>query len=47
MVVPTRKGFWTTLIQQNLGAELKASVAVDYHPTGVVCTIGAPIAAIE
>jgi len=47
VVVPTRKGFGTTLIQQSLGSQLQASVAIDYHPTGLVCTIDAPIEAIR
>jgi two-component sensor histidine kinase len=41
--MPTRKGFGTRLIERSLAQELAGSVSLDYLPTGVVCTIKAPL----
>lgn len=41
--IPTRAGFGTTMIQQALSAELDAQVEVDYPPSGLVCTVTAPL----
>lgn len=40
---PTRQGFGTRLIQRLLASDLDADVALDYPPSGVVCTISAPL----
>ncbi|MRX52303.1 PAS domain S-box protein [Paracoccus sp. S-4012] len=40
---PTHKGFGSRLIQRVLAAELSGNVSVSYQPTGVVCTIDAPM----
>ncbi len=40
---PTRKGFGSRLIQQVLATELGGKVRVAYDPSGVVCTIDAPM----
>lgn len=43
VVKPTRKGFGSRLIGRALAAELGGKVRVDYKPSGVVCTIVAPM----
>lgn len=40
---PTGRGFGTRLIQRLLASDLNAEVALDYPPTGAVCTIDAPL----
>ena len=40
---PSRIGFGTRLIERGLAGELKATVAMDYAPTGLVCTLSAPL----
>ncbi|MGY2050979.1 sensor histidine kinase [Methylobacterium sp. JK268] len=40
---PERKGFGSRLIGQSLARELAGAVTLDYAPTGVVCTIEAPL----
>jgi PAS domain S-box-containing protein len=40
---PSRKGFGTTMIKKALGAELNADIDLDYLPTGLVCTVTAPL----
>ena len=40
---PRRQGFGSRLIQRTLAAELGGAVAMDFAPTGVVCTIEATI----
>ncbi len=40
---PTRKGFGSRLVQRVLAAELGGEVDVSYEPSGVVCTIDAPV----
>ena len=45
VIVPTRKGFGSRLIQQMLAAELSGKVSVEYEPSGVICTIDAPMPA--
>ena len=41
--IPTRTGFGSRLIQKALAMELAGDVTVLYKPTGVVCTIDAPL----
>ena len=40
---PTRKGFGSRLVQRVLATELGGMVDVAYEPSGVVCTIDAPM----
>jgi PAS domain S-box-containing protein len=40
---PTRRGFGTRLIERSLAQELAGDVSLAYVPTGVVCTIKAPL----
>ena len=40
---PARKGFGTRLIERSLAQELAGEVSLAYVPTGVVCTIKAPL----
>jgi PAS domain S-box-containing protein len=40
---PRTTGFGTRLIERGLAAELRATVAMDYAPTGLVCTLSAPL----
>jgi two-component sensor histidine kinase len=40
---PTRKGFGTRLIERSLAQELAGEVSLVYVPTGVVCTVKAPL----
>jgi PAS domain S-box-containing protein len=43
VVLPQRKGFGTRLIERSLAQELAGEVSLAYVPTGVVCTIKAPL----
>jgi PAS domain S-box-containing protein len=43
---PARTGFGTRLIQKGLATELKATVSLDYAPTGLVCVVTAPLSAV-
>ncbi|MGF9761428.1 PAS domain S-box protein [Microvirga sp. 0TCS3.31] len=40
---PARKGFGTRLIERSLAHELAGEVSLAYVPTGVVCTVKAPL----
>jgi two-component sensor histidine kinase len=40
---PQRRGFGTRLIERSLASDLQGDVTVDFAPTGVVCTIDAPM----
>jgi|GEM_PF-2173284 len=46
VVEPTRKGFGTRLIARGLGGDGTGEVQLDYEPTGLVCTLTAPLAEI-
>jgi len=43
VAAPTRQGFGTLMIERGLAAELQGDVRIDYRPSGVVCTIDAPL----
>jgi two-component sensor histidine kinase len=43
---PSRKGFGSRLIERSLAGELGGEVSIVYDPTGMVCTISAPLPAI-
>ncbi len=45
VAAPTQPGFGTRLIERSLAAQLGASVKMNYEPTGLVCTIDAPLSA--
>ena len=47
VTAPTRKGFGSRLIERALAQELSGTVRVAYEPTGVVCTIDAPLPDID
>jgi two-component sensor histidine kinase len=40
---PTRTGFGSRLIERSLARELEGEVELVYEPTGVICTIDAPV----
>ncbi|MBD2751224.1 PAS domain S-box protein [Microvirga sp. BT688] len=42
--VPSRRGFGTKLIERSLSQELNGNVEIKFEPSGVVCTIVAPLA---
>jgi PAS domain S-box-containing protein len=42
--VPSRRGFGTRLIERSLAQELGGDVQIAFAPTGVVCTVNAPLA---
>jgi PAS domain S-box-containing protein len=44
---PQRRGFGTLMIERGLAAELQGEVTIDYRPSGVVCTIDAPLDALR
>jgi len=46
VIVPARRGFGSKLVQQALAMELEGVVEIDFHPTGVVCTIDSPLSTI-
>jgi PAS domain S-box-containing protein len=41
---PTRRGFGTRLIERSLAQDLGGQVDIAFAPTGVVCTVDAPLA---
>lgn len=47
VVTPTRRGFGTRLIERILAAEFGGAVDLDFAPSGVVCTVAAPIEAAQ
>ncbi len=44
---PSRRGFGTRMIERGLAAELGGQVNIDYKPTGLVCTVRAPLRRVE
>jgi len=47
VVVPTRKGFGSRLLERSLGAQLGGSVTMEYAPEGVICRFQVPFASIQ
>ncbi|NIJ19341.1 PAS domain S-box-containing protein [Sphingomonas naasensis] len=43
VTAPTRRGFGTRMIERGLAAELAGTVAIDFRPDGLVCTVDAPL----
>jgi two-component sensor histidine kinase len=41
---PHRRGFGSRLIERSLAQDLDGQVAIEFVPTGVVCTVDAPVA---
>jgi two-component sensor histidine kinase len=41
---PTRRGFGTRLIERSLAQDLDGDVRIEFAPTGVVCSVDAPLA---
>jgi two-component sensor histidine kinase len=41
---PRRRGFGTRLIERSLAQDLDGEARIEFAPTGVVCTIDAPVA---
>jgi PAS domain S-box-containing protein len=46
VVAPSRKGFGTRLITRGLAGDVGGKVELAYEPTGVVCTLTAPLAGL-
>jgi two-component sensor histidine kinase len=44
VTMPDRRGFGTKLIERSLAQDLQGNVQIDFAPTGVVCTVDAPMA---
>jgi two-component sensor histidine kinase len=44
---PARIGFGSRMIERALALQLSGVATIDYRPTGVVCSIDAPLAAIR
>jgi two-component sensor histidine kinase len=44
VVVPQRRGFGSRLIERTLAHDLDGQVEIAFPPTGVVCTVDAPVA---
>jgi two-component sensor histidine kinase len=40
---PQRRGFGARLIERSLAHDLQGEVAIEFAPTGVICTIDAPL----
>jgi two-component sensor histidine kinase len=43
VVAPTRQGFGSRLIERSLAQDLGGEVRIDFAPTGVICTVDAPL----
>ncbi len=43
VIPPARRGFGSRMVEQGLAVELSGKVELRYEPTGVVCTIDAPL----
>ena len=41
--VPQRRGFGSRLIERGLAQDLDGDIRLDFEPSGVVCTIAAPL----
>jgi two-component sensor histidine kinase len=44
VVAPSRRGFGSRLIERSLAQDLDGEVEIAFAPTGVVCTVDAPVA---
>jgi two-component sensor histidine kinase len=41
--IPRRRGFGTRLIERSLAQDLNGRARIDFSPTGIVCTVDAPL----
>jgi two-component sensor histidine kinase len=41
--VPKRRGFGTRLIERSLALDLEGDVRIEFAPSGVTCTVDAPL----
>jgi two-component sensor histidine kinase len=46
VATPDRTGFGSRMIERALALQLSGKVTIDYRPSGLVCTIDAPLAAM-
>ncbi|MEO6360347.1 MAG: PAS domain S-box protein [Sphingomicrobium sp.] len=44
---PTSRGFGTRMIERGLASEFGGTVVIDFAPTGVVCTVDAPLPGVD
>jgi two-component sensor histidine kinase len=44
VIAPRRRGFGSRLIERSLAQDLDGQVEIAFPPTGVVCTVNAPVA---
>jgi two-component sensor histidine kinase len=44
---PRRRGFGTRLIERSLASDLDGEVRITFEPTGLVCTVDAPLTRSE
>jgi two-component sensor histidine kinase len=44
VIPPRRRGFGSRLIERSLANDLDGQVEIAFAPTGVVCTVDAPVA---
>ena len=44
---PTHKGFGSRLIERGLVGAVGGTISLDYHPTGLVCRVVAPLAGFQ
>ena len=47
VAIPERTGFGSRMIERSLAAQLSANVKIAYEPSGLICTIDAPLNAIR
>jgi two-component sensor histidine kinase len=43
VIVPTKRGFGSRMIERGLAAELGGKVKIDFAPAGLICTVAAPL----
>lgn len=46
VATPERSGFGTRLLERGVARDLNGAVTIDFHPTGLICTITAPLARV-
>jgi len=47
VVMPTRRGFGSRLIERSLALDLGGTASLAFEPTGLICTVDAPIRSLE
>jgi two-component sensor histidine kinase len=45
--IPSRRGFGTRLIERSLANDLDGEVRISFEPSGLVCTVDAPLARLD